>query len=249
MTRYVLETSCLLALLCVAACNQRPNEHCIDCGRDAADSAPATRDAGPGDAASGSDASASDAAPLDTGASSDGGALEDGAAVVVDGSELDADLIECRVEADCVLPAPLLGCERCQDGSSVCPEVHCVEGFCATLIVQPCAERRPSETCMVDNDCARPACKLLCQGDGRSACLPSRCRGGVCVPSFGTCGLSLEPCPEGNQAGRECGACDEDGGCSFDVLGCFDACDAGAPCPNGEACVGGLCQLTTCPPA
>ncbi|HEX6242608.1 MAG TPA: hypothetical protein VFZ61_16960 [Polyangiales bacterium] len=246
MIRIAAAAPLVLALLCVVACGADGDRRCTECGQEDAATPPPERDAGPMDADV-PDSTALDAALPDAVASDDASAPD--ATSGEDAADLDAELIECRVDSDCVLPPILLACERCQDGSSACPEVHCVERFCATIIAKPCAEQRPSETCTRDADCARPDCKLLCQGDGRGACFPSRCRDGLCLPSYGTCGLTLEPCPEGNQIGRECGECQEDGGCGFQVLGCFEACDGGAACPGGEACVDGLCQLTSCTPA
>ena len=248
---------CTFLCLGSSACGGS-TERCRDCTEDAAraDAGPdAQVDAHTSDAAA-HEAGSADAGLAETGVAHDGGS-SDGASAAPDadaaedaqetGAELDAEPPECRSAADCTLPQGLLGCERCQDGSSACPEVGCVDGYCATRITTPCAEHRPSETCQRDEDCARPECTLRCQGDGRSACLPSRCSGGLCQPTYGACGLSLEPCPEGTRAGRECGECGASGACSFQVLGCFDACDTATPCPGEQQCVEGLCQFIRCP--
>jgi hypothetical protein len=245
---------CTFLCLGSSACGGS-NEPCRDCAEDAAradSGSHAQADAHTSDAATreagAPDASLAEAGVVEDGGSSDGASAAPDAEAANDaGPEPDAEPPECRTAADCTLPQGLLGCERCQDGSMACPQVGCVDGFCATWMATPCAERRPTETCQRDEDCARPECKLLCQGDGRSACLPSRCSGGLCQPTYGACGLSLEPCPEGTRAGRECGECWPSGGCSFHVLGCFDGCDAATRCPGEQQCVEGLCQFTHCP--
>ena len=243
---------CTLFCLCCAACDGTSKVPCRECTEDAASGDSASGEAvdAQGPDASEREAGKPDASLAESGAEPDGESSDGTAADASDhdaeAPELDAEPPECRTLADCTLPPGLLGCERCQDGSSACPEVRCVDGYCATLIAAPCAERRPSETCQRDADCARPECTLRCQGDGRSACLPSRCSAGLCQPTYGACGLSLETCPEGTKAGRECGECGPSGACSFQVLGCFDSCDATTPCPGDQLCVEGLCQFIRC---
>lgn len=234
-----------LVLAWVVACSPAANAPCADCAeRDAS-----LHDAGPERDAESSRDAAREASSGDAGEDALDAALD---ADQVDAEGLDADgldaadaepvILECTLASDCVLPPELLRCQTCQDGSQACPEVRCLDHLCATHTPRPCAEQRGS-ACTKDDDCARPACTLLCQGDGRSACLPPLCLEGACVPRFGTCGVQLEPCPEGTKPGRECGECTDAGECTFRVLGCFDACSGDAGCGESQACVDGLCQL------
>jgi len=226
-------------MLLTCACSSPSNDPCADCGTSEPSDA-ATHDAST-DAAVLSDAG-TDAAQLSD-ASPDAGAQEDSSSALdAEAPDGEPAYSECTLASDCVLPPELLTCQRCQDGSSACPEVRCISSLCAILTPRPCAEAMPS-SCTTDLDCPRPACELRCQGDGRSACLPPLCIEGGCVPCYGTCGLQLEPCPTGSKPGQECAECTPAGQCAFRVLGCFDACAGVADCAEGQECSGGLCQL------
>jgi hypothetical protein len=185
-----------------------------------------------------------DAAVADTGVSdasaADAGGLPDASA-----AERDAEpaYSECTSATDCPLPAGLMRCSSCQDGAERCPEVACVDGFCATL-TPACPEH--GLACANDDACAAQACTFKCQGDGRDACFGSRCQDGVCAPLRASCGLQLEPCPPQTRAGVICGVCADAGACELEVIGCFQTCERDDDCPAGQPCAGGLCLLAGC---
>lgn len=182
---------------------------------------------------------ARDAAQVDAGGAGADAAPQAGAS----GSAGSAEFAECQTADDCPVPEGLLQCSSCQDGSEACMQIVCVEQLCATRPARLCPELASEAGCSGDLDCPRPDCTSKCQGDGRDACLRSRCINGRCLPTRSTCGLQIEPCPDGTRASVECAACDPDGGCAFDVLGCFQTCETDPDCPAEQPCTDGLCQF------
>jgi hypothetical protein len=158
---------------------------------------------------------------------------------------VDAGYSECMTAADCPVPEGLHECIHCQDGSERCNQVACVDRLCALQWPESCPELEDLVACTSDVDCARRECLIKCQGDGRDACLPAACTDGLCAIAASTCGLHLEPCPRGTRADVQCGACGISGGCSFQVYGCFQACETDADCPSGEPCSDGTCEIVS----
>lgn len=210
-----------LVLLTVVACTS-DDDSCG--GHSCTDGAASSRDAG---------------AAFDAGAA-DGGAADARTKAAQVGSRVPLEPAQCSSADDCTLPDSLLACHSCDDGSEHCPKAECVDGHCATA-VQVCPERQPVPACTSDADCRSPGCDLLCQGDGRSACLPPRCRDGACIETRGTCDIRPSSCPSGSRTAVLCGECGDAGSCEFEVIGCFGTCGDDSECPFQQPCRDGVC--------
>lgn len=142
-----------------------------------------------------------------------------------------------------IVAVVLLACSSGTKGDAGAPGA---DGGRADAETAPPADAGAPE-CTRDSQCARGPCAYVCQGDGRPACLPSRCELGRCVAPAPGCDIEIEGCPPGTRADTVCAECTPEGsGCALFVIGCHDVCDAPEDCPTGQPCVEGLCAWAAC---
>jgi hypothetical protein len=142
-----------------------------------------------------------------------------------------------ETDIDCGGPS----CDRCADnhkclGPSDCQSNNCVEGLCAPINNQSCADgvRDGSET---DVDCGGGSCPQC--GNGRSCFQPSDCQSNNCQNGFCSQGATcFDGVKNGNESDVDCGggACPA---CS-NGLACFNSNDCQSlTCSNGLCCGSG----------